>query len=200
MTVAADDIRSESGLWVKSYSMNGVKYRTKSYSVWNNMKARCKVGGSVQHKQPTYVGCTMSENFKDYQFFAEWHTKQVGYSCRGYQLDKDLLVKGNKVYSEDTCVLVPRQLNTFFTDRAAQRGDCPLGFSHSKTYNKYIVHVSSEGRLKYLGWFETPEEAAAVYKQAKEAEALKWYEKLRSGEFIVDSRVLSMVQNWSVSS
>jgi hypothetical protein len=82
-------------------------------------------------------------------------------------LDKDILHKGNKIYSSDTCVFVPQFINKLFINRNADRGILPLGV---KTCGKkYYVQCSSGNRvIKNLGTYSTQIEAFNVYKKYKE--------------------------------
>ena len=78
----------------------------KEYQLWYHILER-----SYCHKyharKPTYLDCTVSENFKNFAFFKNWCHRQKGFNIKGFSLDKDLLVKGNKVYSEGTCLFLP---------------------------------------------------------------------------------------------
>jgi hypothetical protein len=106
MTRVVQDFKIRDGAWMTSYKMYHKQYLTKSRRLWMGMRGRCKVGGSTQQERATYIGCTMSVNFRDFQFFADWCQVQVGYGEDGYELDKDILSKGAKIYHEDMCVCV----------------------------------------------------------------------------------------------
>lgn len=185
------------GEWMKYAHIDGKYLVTYSYQRWNAMRQRCKEGGSQQGVRPTYVGCEMSPMFSDFQRFVDWHVQQVGYSEKGYQLDKDILFEGNKLYSEDTCVLVPASLNGFLIDRGAARGEFPQGVSRCRGQG-YRASINSSGKRKHIGHYTTPEAASCAYKLAKEAEARRWYERLKAGEFIVDNRVIERMCVWTV--
>lgn len=65
-----------------------------------------------QEKQPTYIGCSVSTEFQNFQNFAEWYYKYK-YECNyPLELDKDLLYEGNKIYSPSRCCLIPKEINT----------------------------------------------------------------------------------------
>ena len=139
---------------------------TKEYNLWSSMLERC-YSKSFLEKWPTYIGCTVSDNFKYYHLFHAWCQIQVGFGKEGYHLDKDLLIKGNKLYSEDTCVFIPKSLNYILLKTAASRGLLPIGVSkHGKGY---LATCRIYGKAKSLGTFDTPELAFEVYKNFKEA-------------------------------
>ena len=191
-----EDFKTQEGLWVKSFVSNDVQYVTKGYKVWNHVNTRCKVGGAAQRKQPSYVGCHTEGLFKCFQKFMDWYVNQVGYGLPRYHLDKDILVRGNKCYSESTCVLVPQSLNSFLLDHAIARGRYPQGVSWHKAGNGYLSNLNIEGKKKHLGIFPTASAAAKAYKVAKEAEAYRWYERLIAGEYAVDPRVIERMRTW----
>lgn len=149
---------------------------TKRYALWNSLLKRCYCP-ERQKKQPTYIGCSVSENFKSYSYFHEWCQSQIGYNQSGFQLDKDLLLRGNKLYSEDTCVFVPRGLNVLLTTCKTARGKLPVGVSVHQ--GKFVAECCTDKTSpRYLGRFNTSELAFQAYKQAKEAyiklQAEKW--------------------------
>ena len=170
--------------------------QTKEYNLWMNMLRRC-YSDKYQKKQPTYEGCEVSENFKSYEYFYEWCHKQIGFNNEGWHLDKDLLVKGNKVYSEDSCVFIPREINQLLVKRTASRGEYLIGVSWSKTNKAFMARVGkSKGRSEYLGLFKTEIEAFNAYKQAKESfikeQANKWKGK-------IDIRAYNALINYTVN-
>ena len=83
-------------------------------------------------------------------------------SKEGFHLDKDILIKGNKIYSFKTCCFVPVEINSLLTKTNSKRGNLPIGVS--KSGNKYKARLNSN----LLGTFDTSKEAFKVYKVAKE--------------------------------
>ena len=171
----------------------------KEYKLWHSMIQRC-YSEKYQTRFPTYKGCNVSDNFLHYSFFYDWCQEQIGFGKvdekgRSWCLDKDLLFVGNKTYSETACVFVPNEINSFFTDRGNARGEYPLGVSFYKQTGKFQAHCAVNGKLQYLGRFNTPEEAFAVYKPFKEnlckQLALKWQHE-------IDPRVFNAMMNWEV--
>ncbi len=141
------------------------------------------------------MGCSVSENFKSFQFFAEWCNKQIGFKNKGWHLDKDILLRGNKVYSEDNCVFVPHEVNTAFLSCTVNRGEYPVGSSLHKKTGKLSVKVRLGNRSEYLGLFSTREGAFLAYKQAKESYIVELANKFIND---VDRRVYEALINWRV--
>lgn len=143
---------------------------TKLYTLWKNMLARCYSGVMHEHRS-TYEQCEVAGDFIYFQKFAAWYEAQVIDKSVEYQLDKDLLNKGNKIYSETTCVLVPRKINMFLCKSEAKRGDYPIGVSIHKQTNRPIAQVADSiagGRTKRAKLCNTVEEAYTFYKDTKE--------------------------------
>ena len=146
-------------------------------------------------KYPTYKDCTISESFKNLDFFYNWCLDQIGFGNENWHLDKDILVKGNKVYSEDTCVFVPREINLALVNQKSSRGVFPLGVSYNRTFNLYHSRVRKHNKTVDLGFYTTPEDAFLAYKQAKESYLKElaniWKDK-------IDPRVYEALMNWEV--
>ena len=174
-------------------SKSGVQ--TKEYKLWTSMLVRCYSDNSKK-RRPTYEGCEVSNNFKYYEYFYEWCHSQIGFGNEGWHLDKDLLVKGNKVYSEKTCVFLPNEINSVLTKREASRGEYLIGVYWNKTNKAFRARVNkNKGKQEHLGCFKTELEAFNAYKVAKEAiikeQAEKWKGKIddRAYEALMDYTV-----------
>ena len=179
-------------------AVNGVK--TKEYMLWKGMLRRC-YSDIFKKKRPTYEDCEVSENFKSYEYFYEWCNQHVGFDNDGngnpFHLDKDLLVKGNKLYSEYSCVFIPSEINSLLVKRENMRGKYLIGVCWSKTANAFVSRVSrNKGMQEHLGLFNTELEAFNAYKTAKEAfikeQAEKWKGK-------IDERAYEALMNYEVS-
>ena len=129
-------------------TINGV--HTKEYKLWTSMLERC-YSDSFKKKNPTYEGCEVSDKFKSYEYFYEWCNKQIGFGNDGngnpFHLDKDLLVKGNKVYSESTCVFLPNEINSLLTKSTASRGEHLISVSWCKKANAFVAMVNKTKEL-----------------------------------------------------
>ena len=113
-----------------------------SYTCWNNMLKRC-YSTKLQEKHPTYKGCYVCDDWLYYPNFKKWYDNNYyEINNKTSHLDKDVLVKGNKIYSPNTCVFVPNFINTLFTKNQNNRGELPIGVYYYKTNKKYKAHLS----------------------------------------------------------
>ena len=138
---------------------------TLEYTVWTAMMSRCY--NPVYHKKhPTYLECSVHPDWHNFQVFAEWYINHESYGL-GYHLDKDLLVRGNKIYSENTCCLLPSQLNMSIQESQSRQEDLPTGVTKPER-GGYRATLHIDGKNVNLGYFETVEEARLMYKSRKE--------------------------------
>ena len=173
--------------------INGVI--TKEYDIWHSMLVRCYSDKSKK-KYPTYEGCEVSDKFKSYEYFYEWCNKQIGFSNQDWHLDKDLLTKGNKVYSEDSCVFIPQEINKVLVKSTASRGEHLIGVHWCKKGKAFKAQISkNKGKRGHLGYFKTEIEAFNAYKQAKEAFVKEVAEKWKSQ---IDKRAYDSLMNYTV--
>lgn len=168
------DRKSESGLWLKTWKERQpgktITHHSRASGLWNKINARCLPGGKYQMTGPSYIGVT--NGFSGFQEFAEWCNQQPGYRAKDslgmfFEIDKDIISLGNKVYSPEYCCFVPRRINSLFTSCRAARGDLPLGVSFMAKRGKYRAYCNSDGRLKHLGHFDGPGEAHRAWQAEK---------------------------------
>ena len=137
------------------------------------MLKRC-YSKDYQNKKPTYIGCEVYNEWLNFQSFAKWFEENY-YEIEGetIALDKDILVKNNKIYSPNTCVFVPERINTLFTKADKSRGKLPIGIVEDNRTHHFRARCSTldkNGKIKRveLGSYKTHEEAFIHYKQFKE--------------------------------
>ena len=140
----------------------------KEYKIWHGMLQRCYCS-KYQEKQPTYKGCEVEDYLLNFQHMGEW-LEENSYEVPGERmhLDKDILCKGNKVYSRDTCIFVPERINVLFTKCDKSRGENPIGMCLSSSGGYQVECCNGYGKSVYLGVYSTKEEAFKVYKNCKE--------------------------------
>jgi len=87
---------------------NGVQ--TASYSCWLSMLERCY---STQRfdRYPSYIDCSVSVAWHDFQVFADWYTNNYPKDGNNYELDKDIKSPGNRIYSPELCMFVTKREN-----------------------------------------------------------------------------------------
>lgn len=141
---------------------------TKHYSVWFSMLTRC-YSKNMQKDYPTYIGCSVDKKWHNFQVFAEWFEENYNPDyMKKWQLDKDILFEGNKIYSPETCRLVPKDINTLLVIPANKKSNLPTGVSLDKPSGKYITELSKYGKKYKIGRSLTAEEAFQIYRIAKE--------------------------------
>ena len=179
--------------WAGSVMVDGKKIR--EYTLWARMLERC-FDEKTKQKYPTYQGVTCSKEWLLMTPFIEDVSKMKGYDLEGWELDKDILVKGNKLYSKDTCCFVPAEVNMLLTKSDKARGEWPIGVCFHKATGKFMARLKINGKQKFLGCFTTADEAFQAYKRAKEAHikvvAEKWKHQL-------DERVFQALMAYEVS-
>lgn len=90
-------------------SVNGLN--NGAYITWQHMLGRC-YGNSQKTVYPTYIGCTVCNEWHNFQVFAEWYCKNLPDDIGKCHLDKDIKIEGNKIYSPSTCMFVSATDNT----------------------------------------------------------------------------------------
>lgn len=133
------------------------KSNTFEYKAWSRMMNRC-YAPSVQLSQPSYIGCEVIAEWKDFENFRDWMVNQ---DWKGKVLDKDVLGTG-KLYSPDTCAFILPKTNAFMTDRYNHRGDYPVGV-HLHCGGKYQSRCGNGVDREHLGTYYTVKQAYSAY-------------------------------------
>lgn len=141
---------------------------SKAYSVWRSMLKRC-YSKIKDLRTQSYENCIVSDDWLIFKNFCDWYESNY-YEVDNEKmcLDKDILIKGNKLYSSDTCMIVPYKINMLFAKCYGHRGEYPIGVSYVKDKNKFRISASDLIMNKPKCYFDTPEETFYVYKEAKE--------------------------------
>lgn len=129
------------------------------YQTWKSMLVRC-YNTTCQTRQPTYIGCSVCSEWHTFSVFKAWMETQ---DWQNNQLDKDILVKGNKIYSPDTCIFVSRRVNLLLTDRGTKRGLYKIGVTFDKVSSKFKAACNNGSKGITIGYFPTEDEAHIAY-------------------------------------
>ena len=156
----------------KTKEINGkwkIIWRCPFYAKWSNMLERC-YSEKLHSKHPSYSGCYAVAEWHSFMGFRGW---MVAQDWENKELDKDLLVSGNKLYSPETCVFVSQAVNSFLTDSMAKRGNLPIGVSFHKNRGKYVAYCRDvvAGRQIHLGTFNNPDDAHQAWLSCKLSQA-----------------------------
>ena len=136
---------------------------TKEYASWYGMFTRC-YNEKYHVTKPSYIGCSIDVRWYNFQNFIGWFKNNFNPEyMQGWHLDKDILVKGNKIYSPETCCFVPNEINILFTTVKCK------GYRTRPCGKKFQVRLRKLNKETMIGDFNSEEEAFQAYKIAKEA-------------------------------
>lgn len=130
------------------------------YRVWRGMLERCY---GLRKSKSSYIGCKVHSDWHNFQIFAKWYEENY---IKGFHIDKDILIKGNKLYSAKTCCFVPKEINCCLVLKKSFRGNYPIGMCMDGKKLKCVVN--KYGKSVNLGRFIDENEAFQVYKLEKE--------------------------------
>ena len=153
----------------KSKDENGK--HTEAYRKWHDMLVRCYNQKSLK-KRPTYETVYVCDEWLNFQNFAKWYYDNRIIVDEEIHLDKDILSNGQKIYSPETCCLIPKTINLLFkrTPKVLDFSmELPIGVQkQKKCFNKYKASIYKYGKTIVKGGFNSPEEAFVWYKTEKE--------------------------------
>lgn len=139
----------------------------KCYICWRNMLSRC-YDNEYKKKYPTYNDAKIYEDWLNFQVFSKWYYDNIYYiPNERMELDKDILYKNNKVYSPNTCIFVPRRINSLLINSKGIRGDLPVGVDFHE--GKFRARCNTLNGSVFIGNYNNAESAFAAYKKYKES-------------------------------
>jgi hypothetical protein len=139
------------------------------YSTWSGMLERC-YSKKYQLYRPSYQGCSVCPEWIHFSVFRAWMVEQ---SWAGLNLDKDILIPGNKMYSPEACAFVSAMTNNFLISREACRGDYPIGVSLRR--KKFVARCRNPftKKVEHLGHFTCPNKAHEAWRTRKHELAIE---------------------------
>jgi hypothetical protein len=169
------------------------------YKVWDGILRRC-YNEKEMHKHPTYKDVVLESELHNFQNFAEWFNNNY-YEVPNdrMELDKDILCKGNKVYSKETMIFVPRRINILFTKNDINRGKYPIGVcEHNGKLNvQCSILDNGKKKRKHLGSFslDKPFQAFTLYKNFKESYVKKVADEYKE---LIPKKLYDTLYNYKV--
>jgi len=135
------------------------------FLAWRNMIERC-YSEKYSEKYPTYTGCSVCPEWLTFSNFKKWMIQQ---DWQGKHLDKDLLVRGNKIYSPETCVFVDVSVNSFLTDERSNKGVYPTGVDQDNRTKILRARCGNPitGKREFLGSFQCQQKAHEAWRLRK---------------------------------
>lgn len=173
----------------------------KEYDIWHSMIERC-FDKKIKEKCPTYKDATCCKEWLNYENFYEWLHSQPNFdkwiNGERWAIDKDILVKGNKIYSPNTCCLVPYKVNGLFEKCDAIRGDLPIGVYKNRD-GKFKAQCQNPitKKREYLGTHATYLSAFEKYKQYKES-LIKQVAKIEYDKNNITEQCYNAMMNYEV--
>ena len=161
----------------------------RSYLIWAAIIQRC-VDPKYHAKEPTYIGTTICDEWKNYSAFKAWYDIHFQEEM---QIDADLFKKGGKIYSPETCCFLPRQINTALITKSLHNKSGYAGVTWSKQNKKWQTHTRTINGNGHIGFFDDIKLASAAYIEAKQNHIKELAEKYKS---LLTKRVYDALMNW----
>lgn len=159
-----------------------------AYRKWSSMLKRCYCPNYL-NANPTYRDSNVCSEWLDFQNFAGWFYKQNKPS--EYELDKDLFGDG-KVYSPETCCLIPRAINSVIKTRS--ENGIPGGVE--VVGGKYSVSITVEGDRKHLGVFDDIGSAIKAFNKEKSSYVRDVANKHKD---LISPKIYNALMQWQFS-
>ena len=162
-------------------------YDRRVFGIWIGMIDRC-YNENIREKYKAYSDCLICDEWQCYQNFRRWYDKEFyNVGTERMHIDKDILYKNNRVYSPNTCLLVPQRINMLFMHKPNKYG-LPNGIQPTdsgKYYSKY--------NGKTIGTFDTVEEAAIAHDKEKKKAVIEVANEYKDK---IPDKVYQALINW----
>lgn len=164
-----------------------------AYAAWTGMLRRA-CSEEFHKRKPTYKDVKVCDEWKYFMGFREWFIKN---HVDGYQLDKDLLVIDNKIYSPETCTYAPNWLNSFTISCKSSRGDYLVGVYWNKQKNKFKAQCCNPitKKAEHLGYFSSEEDAYEAWLKRKLELALELKPEMDEIDLRIYHNVVEIIKN-----
>ena len=149
--------------YITQPTVDGKQISCPFYQRWQGMITRA-YSPRYKREKPTYEGVTVCKEWLTFSNFKRWMEKQ---DWEGKELDKDIIISGNKKYSPESCRFVSLKLNRLLSTCAARRGNLPQGVHFNTNRGKYKVMCNVDGKARFLGHFTSVKMASLVYRRFK---------------------------------
>lgn len=121
--------------------INGRREMIPTYRKWSNMLLRI-LDEKQLIKCPEYKDVSICKNWQYFTNFHNWMNNYIG-DITGLEIDKDIYIPGNKVYSSNTCCFVSKDINDLFRDNSKTK--------KSNLPNNIFTSPPNSYRAVYLG-------------------------------------------------
>jgi len=180
--------------FITNCKLGGKLYSHPAYVAWKNILTRA-FDQSYAARFPTYQGVMVCDEWVRFSVFLEWWRAN---HRDGWQLDKDLLQKGNKTYSPSTCIYIPSWINSFTLTGSKNKSTGTVGVIRCKDRNKFTSqcsHPIAGGTIR-TGYFNSEVEAKYYWLKKKShlAQQLKW--RMDAIDLRIYRRILEIISEY----
>ena len=168
-----------------------VSEKTKIDKIWRHVNTRKRL------TKRYYEGYTVSSEWRNnFDNFYNWYISQPYYAYKHkfkLNVDKDLLISGNKHYSEETCVLLPRYINAYLNTLKNSKGY----YFRVKRTRPWYTDFKVKGKRKLKKYFKTKEEARLTYLifKIKDAERVQKTFKTKEIDIRIHNAFEALIDN-----
>lgn len=166
---------------------------SREYMHWSSMLLRVYTPANEMDKR-SYKNTSVCLEWHNFQNFADWSLEQPGFN-KDSQLDKDLLVKNNKIYESSKCCFLPKEINSALTGKKYINSSGHAGVE-IRNRGKYTAMVTKHGTRHHLGTFDTYEDACAMYKREKEVYVRSLANEFRS---CISPKAYDALTKWEIN-